>query len=187
MLNRRRLGLDGLIEILPDKFGDERGFFSETWNSAAMCDLGVTLVFVQDNHSFSAAQGVLRGLHYQLPPFAQAKLVRVSRGSILDVAVDLRRGSPSFGKWESLVLSEKKWNQLLVPRGFAHGFVTLEANTEVQYKVTAPYSAPHDRGIRFDDPQIAIDWLGEGPFQLSAKDEALPLFADAEFFEDQAA
>lgn len=184
VINIRRLGLEGLIEVLPDKFGDERGFFSETWNSRSMAALGIELEFVQDNHSFSAARGIVRGLHYQLPPFAQDKLVRVSRGAIFDVSVDLRRTSASFGQWVGVVLSAKQWNQLLVPRGFAHGFVTLEENVEVQYKVTAQYSAPHDRGIRFDDPQLGIEWPTSAPFQLSAKDEALPPLANATFPED---
>lgn len=184
MIEIRRLALDGLIEIVPDKFGDERGFFSETWNSRSLADLGIELDFIQDNHSFSAARGVVRGLHYQLPPFAQDKLVRVSRGAIFDVAVDLRRTSATFGQWAGVVLSAKQWNQLLVPRGFAHGFITIEDNTEVQYKVTSLYSARHDRGIRFDDPQIGIEWPTSSSFQLSTKDEALPGLANAEIPED---
>lgn len=184
MIETRSLSLDGLVEIMPTKFGDGRGFFSETWNSAGLREVGIDLEFVQDNHSFSAARGVLRGLHYQLPPFAQAKLVRVSRGAIFDVAVDLRRNSASFGQWEGVVISAEKWNQLLIPRGFAHGFVTIEDNTEVQYKVTSLYSAPHDRGICFDDPRIGIDWPLDTSFQLSTKDEGLPPMATAELPED---
>lgn len=184
MLELRRLALNGLVEIVPEKFGDERGFFSETWNSQSLADIGIDLTFVQDNHSFSAARGVVRGLHYQLPPFAQDKLVRVSRGAIFDVAVDLRRSSTSFGEWAGVVLSAGLWNQLIVPRGFAHGFVTLEDNTEVQYKVTSRYSAEHDRGIRFDDPGIRINWPSLVPFRLSAKDEALPLLAEVELPDD---
>lgn len=180
----RRLDLAGIVEITPEKFGDERGFFSETWNAAHFADNGLDLAFVQDNHSFSAAAGVVRGLHYQLPPRAQDKLVRVLRGRIFDVAVDIRRSSPTFGKWVGIELSAQQWNQLLVPKGFAHGFVTLEPDTEVAYKVTDLYSPAHDRAIRFDDPAIGIVW----PFdlanaQLSAKDGRAPLLADAETFE----
>ena len=139
MVEVRQLGLDGVLEIVPKKFGDARGFFSETYNRDALAAHGVSLAFVQDNHSFSAAAGVLRGLHYQLPPKAQAKLVRVVRGRIYDVAVDIRKGSPSFGKWVSCVLSAEAWNQLLVPVGFAHGFqqrnlavvVVIDADAEV--------------------------------------------------------
>ena len=184
VIETRSLALDGLVEIMPEKFGDERGFFSETWNNASLREIGIELEFVQDNHSLSAARGVLRGLHYQLPPFAQVKLVRVSRGAIFDVAVDLRRNSASFGQWEGLVISAEKWNQLFIPRGFAHGFVTIEDNTEVQYKVTSLYSARHDRGIRFDDPRIGIEWPGAAPFQLSTKDEGLPPMTAAELPED---
>ncbi|MEO8548144.1 MAG: dTDP-4-dehydrorhamnose 3,5-epimerase [Sphingomicrobium sp.] len=178
MLDIRPLGLDGLVEIRPPMFGDERGFFSVTWSAAAWRDAGIDLVFVQDNHSLSRQRGVLRGLHYQAPPAAQDKLVRVTRGSVFDVAVDIRRGSPTFGRWAGTVLSAAEWNQLLVPKGFAHGFVTLEPDTEVQYKVTAPYSAEHDRAVRFDDPDIAIDWpIEHGAMILSAKDRAAPLLA----------
>jgi len=185
MVEVRQLGLDGVLEIVPKKFGDARGFFSETYNRDALAAHGVSLAFVQDNHSFSAAAGVLRGLHYQLPPKAQAKLVRVVRGRIYDVAVDIRKGSPSFGKWVSCVLSAEAWNQLLVPVGFAHGFLTLEPETEVIYKVTEGYSPAHDRGIRYDDPEIAVDWPLDGisPI-LSDKDARAPSLAQAELFED---
>lgn len=180
----RSLGLDGVFEISPRKFGDERGFFSETYNAKAFGEAGIDLTFVQDNHSYSAAKGVVRGLHYQLPPFAQDKLVRVTRGAILDVAVDIRKSSPSFGKWVSLEVSADKWNQILVPKGFAHGFMTLEENTEVIYKVTDYYSPEHDRSIRFDDPAIGIDWpFPSSGVQLSDKDQKAPLFADAQVFD----
>ena len=146
-----------------------------------MAAAGIDLDFVQDNHSFSAARGVLRGLHFQVPPSAQAKLVRVSRGSVYDVAVDIRRGSPSFGRWVGLTLSAGLWNQVLVPEGFAHGFVTLEPDTEVQYKVTRPYDPANDRGIRFDDPAIAVDWpIDPNEVQLSGKDQVAPLLADVD-------
>jgi dTDP-4-dehydrorhamnose 3,5-epimerase len=181
MLDVRPLGLDGLREIRPARARDERGFFSETYSDAAMAAAGIHVAFVQDNHSVSAARGVLRGLHYQLPPSAQDKLVRVTRGAIYDVAVDIRRGSPTFGRWAGLVLSAELWNQLLVPRGFAHGFVTLEEGCEVQYKVSAPYDRDCDRAIRFDDPAIGIDWpLAGDALTLSAKDRAAPLLAEAE-------
>lgn len=179
----RPLELDGLLEISPRKFGDDRGFFSETFNAKTFTEAGIDLTFVQDNHSYSAAKGVLRGLHYQLPPFAQDKLVRVTRGAILDVAVDIRKSSPTFGKWVALEVSAEKWNQILVPKGFAHGFMTLVENTEVIYKVTDYYSPEHDRSIRFDDPAIGIEWpLPSSGVQLSDKDQKAPLFADAEVF-----
>jgi dTDP-4-dehydrorhamnose 3,5-epimerase len=179
MLEVRRLAIPGVLEIKPRKFGDARGFFSETWSTAAMKSAGLDLDFVQDNHSYSAGRGVLRGLHFQLPPIAQDKLVRVSRGSIFDVAVDIRRGSPTYGRWVGLTLSAEIWNQILVPKGFAHGFVTLENDTEVQYKVTAPYSPQHERSIRFDDPALAIEWPVEAEdILLSAKDAEAPSFAD---------
>lgn len=136
----RSLGIDGVFEISPRKFGDDRGFFSETYNAKSFVEAGIDLTFVQDNHSYSVAKGVVRGLHYQLPPFAQDKLVRVTRGAILDVAVDIRKSSPTFGKWVALEVSAEKWNQILVPKGFAHGFMTLVENTEVIYKVTDYYS-----------------------------------------------
>ncbi len=181
MVEVRPLALNEVVEIIPTRHGDERGFFSETWNSASFGQAGIDLNFVQDNHSFSAQKGVLRGLHFQTPPFAQDKLVRVVRGSILDVAVDIRTASPTFGRWVSLLVSADLWNQILVPKGFAHGFVTLEPNTEVLYKVTAPYSADSDRSIRFDDPQIGIDWpLDADQLTLSSKDQAAPLLADVE-------
>lgn len=180
----RSLGLDGVLEISPRKFGDDRGFFSETYNAKSFAEAGIDLTCVQDNHSYSAAKGVVRGLHYQLPPFAQDKLVRVTRGAILDVAVDIRKSSPTFGKWVALEVSAEKWNQILVPKGFAHGFITLVENTEVIYKVTEYYSPEHDRSIRFDDPAIGIDWpISSSSVQLSDKDQKAPLFADAEVFD----
>lgn len=179
----RPLGLDGVFEILPRKFGDDRGFFSETYKAKALSDAGIDFNFVQDNHSYSAARGVVRGLHYQLPPFAQDKLLRVIRGAILDVAVDIRKSSPTFGKWVAQEVSAEKWNQILVPRGFAHGFITLTEDTEVIYKVTNYYAPEHDRSIRFDDPAIGIEWsLPSSEVQLSDKDKNAPLLADAEVF-----
>jgi dTDP-4-dehydrorhamnose 3,5-epimerase len=181
MLDVRPLGLEGVVEIRPRRFGDDRGFFSETWSRGGLAEAGIDLDFVQDNHSYSAARGVLRGLHFQTPPSAQDKLVRVSRGSVFDVAVDIRQGSPTYGRWVGLTVSAELWNQILVPRGFAHGFVTLEPGTEVQYKVSAAYDPAQDRGIRYDDPAIGIDWpLAPADIQLSDKDRAAPLLADVE-------
>lgn len=181
MVEISNLGLDGVVEIRVPRYEDARGFFSETWNADKLAQAGVAVDFVQDNHSLSRERGVLRGLHFQKPPFAQDKLVRVLRGSIFDVAVDIRKGSPSFGKWVGLTLSAKEWNQILVPKGFAHGFVTLEPDTEVVYKVSAAYSQPHDRSIRFDDPAIAIAWpVPADEVILSDKDAAAALLADVE-------
>lgn len=174
-------GFEGVVEVLPKRFGDDRGFFSETFREEQFREAGLPSLFVQDNHSLSRAKGVLRGLHYQLPPRAQDKLVRVVRGAILDVAVDIRRSSPSFGRWVSREVSAEAWNQVLVPKGFAHGFLTLEPNTEVLYKVSAPYSAEHDRGIRWDDPAIGINWpLGGAEPVLSAKDATAPSLSEIE-------
>jgi dTDP-4-dehydrorhamnose 3,5-epimerase len=179
----RPTNLNGVLEIVPARFGDARGFFSETYNASRLAKAGIDLAFVQDNHSLSARRGVLRGLHYQLPPRAQDKLVRVVRGAIFDVAVDIRKGSPTFAKWVGVELSAEKWNQLLVPKGFAHGFVTLTENTEVVYKVTDYYSPAQDRSIRYDDPDIAINWpVTDGELQLSDKDMAAPRLLNAEVF-----
>lgn len=184
MVEVRKLGLAGVLEIMPRRFSDDRGFFSETYNAEAFATAGIGLAFVQDNHSFSATRGVLRGLHYQLPPRAQDKLVRVTKGAILDVAVDIRRHSPDFGKWTALEVSAEKWNQILVPKGFAHGFLTLSDDTEVVYKVTDLYSPQHDRSIRFDDPDIGIEWpLPASSLVLSQKDRSAPLLRAAEIFE----
>lgn len=184
MIEVRQTGLEGVVEIMPSKFGDNRGFFSEVYNANDFRDAGIDLVFVQDNHSLSAQRGVLRGLHYQLPPRAQDKLVRVVRGAIFDVAVDIRRSSPTFGRWVGVELSAEKWNQLLVPKGFAHGFVTLTENAEVLYKVTDVYSAAHDRAIRFDDPRIAVRWPVEPQgLILSEKDRKAPFLEEADIFD----
>ncbi|MGD9846141.1 MAG: dTDP-4-dehydrorhamnose 3,5-epimerase [Variibacter sp.] len=175
--------LEGVLEIRPTKHGDARGFFSETYSVRDWAAKGIETAFVQDNHSFSANAGVLRGLHYQLPPRAQAKVVRVVQGAIFDVAVDIRRGSPTFGRWVGRELSADKWNQLLIPAGFAHGFVTLVPNVEVVYKVSDYYAPDCDRAIRFDDPAIGIDWPVAGEqIQLSDRDRRAPLLADAEVF-----
>src|SRR5271166_6052248 len=171
--------------VTPKKHGDTRGFFSEVYNKSQCENLGIHLTFVQDNHSFSAAVGTLRGLHFQTPPFAQDKLVRVARGRILDVAADIRRSSPTFGRYVAVELSAENWRQLLIPIGFAHGFVTLEPDTEVLYKTTAPYSPAHDRGVAWDDHVIDVKWpLPAGGPLLSEKDRLWPSLADArELFE----
>lgn len=179
MAEFRRLRLDGLVEVLPARFGDDRGFFSETWKVEWNAGLGFDGKFVQDNQSLSRSPGVLRGLHFQLPPTAQDKLIRVIRGAIFDVAVDIRRDSPTFGQWESLILSADKWNQLFVPKGFAHGFLTLEPDSEVAYKVSAPYAADRERAVRFDDPVIGIAWPAiDTPLILSEKDQSAPLLSE---------
>lgn len=165
--------------ISPKKHGDHRGFFSETYNRASFAEAGIDLVFVQDNHSLSATVGTLRGLHFQSAPFAQDKLVRVTKGRILDVAVDIRASSPTFGRHVAVELSAENWKQLLVPVGFAHGFVTLEPDTEVLYKVTALYGPQNDHGLAFDDPALGIDWrLPHGSLTLSDKDRKHPRLSD---------
>lgn len=173
--------LDGVIEIIPDRFGDDRGFFSEVWNERVWQDAGIGVKFVQDNHSVSEKAGVLRGLHFQTPPAGQAKLVRVIKGAVLDVAVDIRKGSPSYGKWVAVEISARKWNQLFVPEGFAHGFLTLEPDTHFLYKVSGFYSKPNDRSIRFDDPAIGIKWpANSANLILSDKDKTAPFLAEVD-------
>jgi len=144
--------------VVTRRIGDDRGFFSEVWNSRDFSSVGSDAAFVQDNHVRSPVRGTLRGLHYQIPPAAQGKLVRVTRGAIFDVAVDIRRGSPTFGSHAGAVLSADNWHQLWVPVGFAHGYCTLEDDTEVQYKVTDYYSPSHERGIDWNDPALMIPW-----------------------------
>jgi dTDP-4-dehydrorhamnose 3,5-epimerase len=181
MVERRLLEIDGLVELRPKRWPDERGYFSEVWRDEWLADAGASGRFVQDNHSHSNKRGVLRGLHFQSPPAAQDKLVRVARGSIFDVAVDLRSGSPTYGRWAGLVISADEWNQLLIPRGFAHGFLALEDDTDVLYKVTAPYSPEFERTIRFDDPALGIAWpLPVTEVLLSPKDRSAPLLAEVE-------
>jgi dTDP-4-dehydrorhamnose 3,5-epimerase len=183
VIDVRKTALDGVLEIRTPRHGDARGFFSEVWSRESWREAGLDIDWVQDNHSRSTRQAVLRGLHYQLPPVAQDKLVRVTRGAIFDVSVDIRRSSPDFGRWVGVIVSADEWNQLLIPKGFAHGFVTLEADTEVQYKVSAPYSPDHERTIRYDDPDIGIAWPDLGsPYQMSEKDGHARPFAKAEVF-----
>lgn len=172
--------LEGVLILTPKRFGDDRGWFAETYNASRMAEVGISTVFVQDNHSMSGAVGTLRGLHYQRPPHAQDKLVRCSRGMVFDVAVDIRRGSATFGKWVGVELSAQNGRQLLVPKGFLHGFVTRVPDTEVQYKCSDIYAPDCDAGVRWDDPDIGIDWgLTDDPV-LSAKDQVAPLLRDVE-------
>jgi dTDP-4-dehydrorhamnose 3,5-epimerase len=170
-------------EIRPVRHRDERGFFSEVFREDVLRQHGIAVSFVQENHSLSVDRGVIRGLHFQIPPAAQAKLVRVVAGSILDVAVDVRRGSPSYGRHVAVVLSAAEGNQLFVPDGFAHGFCTLEPNTEVVYKVDRYYSPEHDRGILWSDTALGIAWpVGEGEAVLSDKDRRQPCLAELPVF-----
>lgn len=175
-----RLAIPEVMLLKPKKFGDSRGFFSETWNKELLAKEGIDLDFVQDNHSLSVEKGVLRGLHFQSPPHAQDKLVRCTRGRILDVAVDIRTGSPTYGQYVKAEISAENWTQILVPKGFAHAFLTLEPNTEVQYKVTDYYSPECDGSILWNDPAIGIDWgVDPSGVTLSEKDKNAPLLKDA--------
>jgi dTDP-4-dehydrorhamnose 3,5-epimerase len=172
-------GLPDVKIVTPRKHGDMRGFFSEVYKQSEWSVACADCTFVQDNHSLSASVGTLRGLHFQLPPFAQDKLVRVIRGRIFDVAVDIRRSSPTFGRYVAVELSAENWLQFFVPIGFAHGFVTLEPDTEVLYKVSAYYSAAHDRGLAFDDPDLGIAWpILPNRATLSEKDRCWPRLRD---------
>lgn len=174
-----RLAVPEVLLIEPRRFADARGFFSEVWSRRALAEAGLDMEFVQDNHSLSTEVGVVRGLHYQKPPSAQGKLVRVVRGAILDIAVDIREGSPSYGQHVARVLSAENWQQLWVPRGFAHGFCTLEPDTEVLYKVDAYYDRAADAGIAWDDPALGIDWpVDSSEAILSDKDRAAPRLAE---------
>lgn len=173
------LDLPGPLLISTRRFGDDRGFFIETYSARDFAALGIDEPFVQDNHSLSAAVGTIRGMHFQLPPHAQAKLVRVLRGAILDIAVDLRRSSPGFGRHVAVELSAANGLQLYIPAGFAHGFCTLEPDTEVAYKVSAPYVPALDRGVAWDDPDLALPWPFEAAnVTLSDKDRRAPRLRD---------
>jgi len=178
-----RLHLQEIVRLTPRRFSDDRGWFSETYNQRAIDEaLGSEVRFVQDNHSRSA-KGVLRGLHYQLDPHAQGKLVRVLRGAVLDVAVDIRRSSATFGQWVAVELTEENHAQLWIPAGFAHGFLSLVDGTEVLYKTTDFWAPSSERAIRWDDPSLGLPWpTGLKPV-LAPKDASAPCFPDAEFFD----
>jgi dTDP-4-dehydrorhamnose 3,5-epimerase len=173
-----RTALEGVVVLTPRRFGDDRGWFVETWSAARMAEAGLDIGFVQDNHSMSGKAGTLRGLHYQKPPHAQDKLVRCTAGAIFDVAVDIRKGSATFGRWVGVELSAANGRQLLVPKGFLHGFVTRTDGAEVQYKCSDVYAPDCDAGIRWNDPTIGIDWGLAGEPVLSAKDQAAPFLKD---------
>ncbi len=178
-MNVIELSIPDVKLIVPLKRGDHRGFFSETYNKAALAEAGIELDFVQDNHSLSVDQGTVRGLHFQTPPYAQDKLVRVVRGAIFDVAVDLRKGSPTLGQHVSAVISADEWNQILVPSDFAHGFCTLEPDTEVIYKVTNYYAPAHDKGCLWNDPDLGIDWPVDAVAAIvSDKDQSFPKLSE---------
>lgn len=177
--------LDGVVEIRPVTHGDDRGWFREVFKRDVLAGAGIDIDWIQDNESFSAQTGTLRGIHWQSEPTAQDKLIRVLAGAVLDVAVDLRRSSDTFGQHVAVELTAATGNQLLVPKGFGHAFLTLVPNTQVSYKVSAPYSPTDERALRFDDPDLGVAWPDLGlEFTLSDKDRVAPLFADegAEFF-----
>jgi len=171
--------LEGVYILEPTVFEDHRGFFMESYNKKDFEEIGLYFDFVQDNHSLSVKAGTLRGLHYQLNPKAQTKVVRCLRGAIYDVVVDIRKGSPTFGQWVGVILTADNKRQIVVPKGFAHGVLTLVANTEIMYKVDEYYSPEHDRAIRWNDPTIGIDWPVSTPI-LSDKDRNAPLLEEAE-------
>ena len=173
------LDLPGVVRLKPARHGDARGWFSETWSARALKAAGIATSFVQDNVSYSAAVGTVRGLHYQAPPSAQAKLVMVLTGAIRDAVVDVREGSPTYGRWLAVDLTAEGSEQLLVPEGFLHGFVTTQRDTRVLYKVSAPYDPAADGAVRWDDPDLAIDWgLDPAVAVVSAKDAVAPAFRD---------
>ena len=172
--------LPGVYILEPQVFGDQRGYFMETYSTRAFAELGITNTFVQDNQSFTARKGTLRGIHFQNDPMAQAKLVRVTRGAVMDVAVDLREGSHTYLQWAAVELSAENKRILYIPRGFGHGFKTLTDNVEFCYKVDNLYSKEHDRGVRFNDPAIGVDWGEVKEELLSAKDTLSPLLKDSD-------
>lgn len=178
-MNIVKTDAEDVIIIEPKVFGDHRGWFTETYSKEKFNELGIHIDFIQDNHSFSAQKGTLRGLHFQLNPKAQTKIVRCTKGKILDVAVDLREGSPTYKKWIAVELTEENKKQLLIPKGFAHGFLTLTDDVEVQYKVDEYYSPENDRSIRFDDPEIGVVWGIDSPV-LSDKDFNAPLLKESD-------
>ncbi len=179
-MNIIKTQLDGAFIIEPQVFGDNRGWFMETYNEKNLRDAGLDVpVFLQDNQSYSAQKGIVRGLHCQLAPYAQTKLIRCTRGAIEDVIVDIRRGSPSYGKHTKVQLTAENKRQLFIPKGFLHGFVTLTDDVEVQYKVDAYYARSADRSVRYDDPAFGIDWGVQSPV-LSEKDRNAPLFSESD-------
>lgn len=179
MLTVEKSAIADVKLITVSKFGDRRGFFSEIYSRRSMAEAGIDLDFVQDNLAFSAEVGTLRGLHFQSPPFAQAKLLRVTHGRILDIAVDIRKSSPTFGKHVAVELSAENWRQILVPEGFAHGYVTLAPDTEVLYKVTNFYAPANDHGLLWNDPALGIDWgIVPDSVILSDKDRKHPRLAE---------
>lgn len=179
-MKRVETSIPGVFIIEPQVFGDHRGWFMETYSVKAFSELGIDTVFVQDNQSFSAQKGTLRGIHFQNNPMAQAKLVRVNKGAVLDVAVDLRRGSPTYLKWVAVELSADNKKMLMIPRGFGHGFKTLTDDVEFGYKCDNLYSKEHDRGIRFDDPAIGVNWGDVNKDLLSQKDISAPLLINSD-------
>jgi len=181
MIEIRHLAIPDVLLITPRRFGDERGFFSETYSRKVLAEHGFDREFVQDNHALTEHRGVLRGLHFQRPPFGQDKLVRVTRGAIFDVAVDIRRDSPTFGQWAGTELSAENWRQLLVPTGFAHGYITLTESAEVLYKVTSYYAPEAEAGLLWSDPRVGIDWpIPPGEVILKARDREWPTLAELE-------
>ncbi|MDU0203704.1 dTDP-4-dehydrorhamnose 3,5-epimerase [Paenibacillus sp. MAH-36] len=175
--------LEGVLILKTSLYEDSRGFFMESYNESIFQKFNINYKFVQDNHSLSVSKDVIRGLHYQIGPKAQTKLIRVIAGSIFDVVVDIRKTSVTYGNWVGTILSKENKQQLLVPKGFAHGFCTLEPNTEVLYKVDEFYSPEHDFGITWDDPMIGIDWPTSTPL-LSERDKKHPLLKDAVVYTD---
>lgn len=181
LLTVEETALPGILILTPRRFGDARGYFSETWNRARMAEHGIDIDFVQDNQSYSAPVGTLRGLHFQAPPHAQDKLVRVARGAVLDVAVDIRKGSPTYGKWVAAELTAENGKQLLVPKGFLHGFITRAPDTEFLYKCSDYYAPQTEGAVHFADPDLGIDW-GISPEDaiVSDKDAVAGAFGDFE-------
>ena len=177
-MNIEETALPGVLILTPARHGDARGFFSESWNRRTLAEAGIDIDFVQDNHSLSRDVGTIRGLHYQAPPHAQAKLVRCGRGALYDVAVDARKGAPTYGQWVGIELSYENGKQLLIPEGFLHGFVTREENTEIIYKCSDQYAPAAEGAVRFDDRDLNIDWgIAPGAAILSDRDAAAPSFA----------
>ena len=179
-MKRIKTNIPGVYLIEPQIFGDRRGYFMETYSTATFAAMGINAIFVQDNQSFTAQKGTLRGIHFQNAPMAQAKLIRVARGVVMDVAVDLRKGSPTYLKWQAVELSAENKRMLYIPRGFGHGFKTLTYDVEFCYKVDILYSKEHDRGIRFNDPTIGVEWGEVMEELLSQKDMTSPLLSDSD-------